>query len=226
MSPTIQRLQKLRQLEESCPPSCPPEAEYCGNRPKHDFSSKCFDSIKEARAFITFKVPEMSPQECTKNAEKIKRAEKMVRKADRRNQKRKLKREGAPFLTEKINKPLKEVTRFEETLGPNGEIIRFKLIGEDGIFKKRVRTREEPPIGSIILDLTDGVKAWKRFSDKRRSTPVTQEMRRTYQNSLLFRVRQLAAGKINLQQFADSIKHEKKVFKSAKLRRKNPKNRK
>lgn len=214
----IQRLRQLRQKPKS---SCPPENTFCGNKPIHDFSSKCFDSIKEARAFLTYKVPELSKAECLQNSEKIRRAEKMVQKADRRNQRRKTGRNGKSDLN-LIKKPVKEITRYEETLGPDGEVIRFKLIIAENTYKNRVRTKEEPPIGSIILDLTSGIKAWKRFSDKRRSIPLTSEMRRSYQNSFLFKVRQLAAGKINLQQFLMAIKGKK----SGKLQRKNKRNRK
>lgn len=200
----------------------------CGRRPKHDFSSKCFDSIREARAYLTYKVPEMSQAECSENQEKIKSAEKIVQRADRRNQNRRLKKDGKTLTVGDKSfptfKPKKEVILFEETVGPDGEIVRFKLLYRDNRFQKRLRTKEEPPVGSIILDLVSGVKAWRRYSDKRRSIPLTSEMRRSYQNSFLFKVRQLAAAKINVQQFIDIVK-QSKIKSVRKLRRKNRKNR-
>jgi len=217
----------------------PSGSNLCAGIPRHEFSSKCFDSIREARAFLTYKVPEMSTEECARNSEKINYAKKIVNRADRRNERRRSRRgrsafpgafPGAfPSSMQRPLKPKKEEIHYEETLGPEGEAVRFKLIYQDGKFQKRIRTKEEPPIGAVILDLTDGVKAWKRYSDKRRSTPLTAEMRRTYQNSFLFKVRQLAAGKINLSQFLEAVKQVQKRStikpEYKKLRRKKRKNR-
>lgn len=188
---------------------CPPRSIACRSRPKHEFLSKCFNSIREARAFLEYKVPEMSDEECARNAEIINAAEKMVRRADRRNQKRKMRRVTSPRLpgiqrsqyVPAPPRPKKRVAHYEEVFGPNGEVIRYKLIYRNDQFIKRIRTKEDPPVGSIILDLTSGVKAWKRHSDKRRSMPLTSEMQRSYKNSYLYKVRQLASGNINREQF-------------------------
>lgn len=222
----------------------PSEPYICGSIPPHQFPKTSFDSVKEARAFLTYKVPEMGIEECQKNAEKIEFAKKLVARADKRNQKRQLKRRqkrelvtpGLPvirptrptIIKPTIEAPKKEIAHFEETLGPDGEIIRFKLdySQENGKckFKRRTRTQIEPPIGSIILDLTCGIKAWKRFSDKRRTYPISDAMMQSYKNSIIYKTRQLAAGKISLREFSEIIQNEINNT-NKKLRRKNQKKR-
>jgi hypothetical protein len=180
----------------------------------------------------------MTSEECARNDERINFAKELVARADKRNRNRQLRRSGKTSASGSSAKPgapppppapKKEAVHYEELSGPNGETIRFKLTYENGKFKKRVRAKEEPPIGAVILDLTSGVKAWKRFSDKRRSIPLTPSMKKSYESSFLYKVREFGAGKITFQQLADKIVAAKKtqgkasgvVFK--KLRRKNRK---
>lgn len=209
----------------------------CRARPKHNFTMECFKSVKEARAFLDYEVPKMSDVECAAKAKLIEQAQKLVIRADRKNKKRKIRRvekgnqrfPGQPLSApNKPAKPIKIVPYYEEVNGPHGEVVRYKLIRANGQFTKRVRTKEDPPVGSIILDLMSGLKAWRRHSDKRRSIPLTSEMLKSYRNSFLFKVRQLAAGKINLQEFQKLVSQAKakpKAIASKKLRRKNRKNR-
>ena len=214
----------------------------CADSSPHVFS-ECFtkkkgrSSIKEARAFLEFEVPKMSPEDCDNNDERIQFAKELVDRADARNRKRQLRRSGKiptsgrpskPGAAPEPPTPKKDAVHYEELSGPNGETIRFKLTYENGKFKKRVRAKEEPPIGAVILDLTSGVKAWKRFSDKRRHIPLTSSMKKSYENSFLYKVREFGAGKITFQQLVDKIaaaktqnKAEGVVFK--KMRRKNRK---
>lgn len=227
------------------PEVCPPRSTACRSRPKHNFTMECFKSIKEARAFLDYEVPKMTDEECAANSKLIEQAKRLVQRADRRNQKRKLRRvvrgPGQPRagVTRPVElpKPPKVVSYYEEISGPDGEIVRYKVILKDGQYNRRLRTKEDPPVGSIILDLTSGVKAWKRHSDKRRSIPLTNEMKRSYQNSFLFKVRKLAAGKMSLEEFKKAVNQVRAKTSGAlssqtgdqskpkKLRRKNRKNR-
>lgn len=106
---------------------------------------------------------------------------------------------------------------WEEVAGPkDGDVIHFKLVyHKDGPYKgqlkERKRTQKETPKrGEIILDLTSGVKAWQMpaTGGKRESIPVTKQMEDYYKKSNLYRVRQLAAGYISLDQFAAAVKGE------------------
>ena len=106
---------------------------------------------------------------------------------------------------------------WEEVAGPkDGDIVRFKLIyHKDGPYKGQLKDRkrtqkETPKRGEIILDLTSGVKAWQipATGGKREPIPVTKQMEDYYKKSNLYRVRQLAAGYISLDQFAAGIKGE------------------
>jgi len=119
------------------------------------------------------------------------------------------------------------VAHYEETFGPEGEVIRFKLhYSKDGTFLKRTRTRQEPQIGDVVLDLTSGISAWRITSNRRRRHPVTPSMRESYENSFLYKVRKLTAGKYasskseNLKKFLSDIAGK---TTSAKSKRKNRK---
>lgn len=105
------------------------------------------------------------------------------------------------------------VAHYEETLGPEGGTIRFKLhYNREGEFVKRTRTRNEPQVGDIVLDLVSGVKAWRITTNRRRKHPVTPAMRESYESSYVYKVRKLAAGKYassnseNLSRFLVDIK--------------------
>lgn len=158
---------------------------------------------------------------------RIREAQMIVAAADRKNQRRKAKRASKPGVAKKTAtsapravrtavartpKTEKHVTKWEEVLGPEGEVIRFKLEEfEDGPnqgkFKARVLTKDEPQVGDIVLDATQGLKAWKITSSRRRPHPVTPQMRETYESSLLFKVRQMIAGDITLKQLSDHVKN-------------------
>jgi len=121
----------------------------------------------------------------------------------------------------KASKPVafdtSERIAWEEVAGPkDGDIVRFKLIyhkdgPHQGQLKERKRTQKETyKPGEIILDLTTGVKAWRVPANGRGRDPikVTKQMEDYYKKSNLYKVRQLAAGYISLDQFATAIKGE------------------
>jgi len=104
---------------------------------------------------------------------------------------------------------------WEEVLGPKGEVVRFKLNyhkdgPSKGLLKERKRTlKESPKPSEIILDLTFGIKAWRVATNKtREEIPITKQMEDFYKGSNLYRVRQLAAGYISIDQFAAAVKGE------------------
>lgn len=119
----------------------------------------------------------------------------------------------------------KPIARWEEVVGPDGEIVRFKLLyNKDGSFQKRVRSKEAPQKGDIVLDLTQGFKAWLITKSRRRPYhEITPEMRKSYENSFLYKVRQLAAGQLSLPKFLETIKNspEQGWKKSKKLKKRN-----
>lgn len=122
--------------------------------------------------------------------------------------------------------PVKPVARWEEVSGPDGEVVRFKLIyDQDGKFKKRARTKDLPQKGDIVLDLTSGFKAWIITKNRRRPyNEITKEMRRSYENSFLYKVRQLASGQLSLPKFVELIKSSQLAAagkKSKKLKKRN-----
>jgi len=126
------------------------------------------------------------------------------------------------------------VAHYEECLGPEGEVIRFKLhYNKSAVFLKRTRTRNEPQVGDIVLDLITGIKAWRITTNRRRKHPVTPAMRESYESSYIYKVRKLAAGRYassnaaNLTKFMEDIKNgegQRLKKKSKKLKkRKNKK---
>jgi len=127
------------------------------------------------------------------------------------------------------------VAHYEETIGPEGETIRFKLhYTREGEFSKRTRTRNEPQVGDIVLDLVSGVKAWRITTNRRRKHPVTPAMRKSYESSCVYKVRKLAAGKYassnseNLSRFLADIKNAEgqRLKKKKNKKMKKRKNRK
>jgi len=119
--------------------------------------------------------------------------------------------------------PPKQIYNWEEAMGPDGEVVRYKLdYKKDGTFWRRRRTREEPQIGDIVLDLREGINSWRITSNRRRKHPVTPAMRKSYENSSLYKVRQLAIGKLSLTKFIQEIQSIKKS-ESKKRKRKNKK---
>jgi len=158
---------------------------------------------------------------------RITEAERIVAKADRKNTRRKKKSIGpTPARQTPATRPTnitattvkaprsrkveKHVTQWEEVLGPDGETIRFKLDQfldgpNQGKFKARLLTKDEPQVGDLVLDATQGLQAWKITSTRRRPHPITPHMRETYESSLLFKVRQMVAGKITLKQLSDHV---------------------
>lgn len=117
--------------------------------------------------------------------------------------------------------------KYEETFGPEGEIIRFKLhYDKEGNFVKRTRTRLEPQVGDIVLDLTSGLRAWRITRNRRRKHPVTPSMRASYENSYIYKARKLAAGRYatsnaeNLKRFLEDVKDaDSGRFKSRKSKK-------
>ena len=107
---------------------------------------------------------------------------------------------------------------WEEVLGPRGEVILFELLFENGRFVGRRRTQpgESPQKGSVILDTTgrstmrgsppEGFKVWRVRGTRRRPMPRTPQMRAIYESSFLYKVRQLAAGLISLQELHDATR--------------------
>jgi len=150
---------------------------------------------------------------------RIQEAKHVIKSAEQRNRDRKVRRASASE-GRKLSKEL-STNRWEEVTGPNGEIIRFKLdfytSGEKaGKLRRRIRSKQEPQQGDIVLDATGpagpdqkgGIRAWRMASNRRRKHPVSKEMIENYKQSNLYMVRQLAAGQISLQQFADFIQAE------------------
>lgn len=181
-------------------------------------------SIAAARRYLE-SVKDYSQQKKSEEqiAWRIKEAERIVAKADRKNDRRKQKRPVGPVQQTKarssaitaVSKPArkkteKHVTQWEEVLGPEGETIRFKLDQvldgpNEGKFKARILSKDEPQVGDLVLDATQGLQAWKITSTRRRPHPVTPQMKETYESSLLFKVRQMVAGKITLKQLSDHV---------------------
>ena len=112
---------------------------------------------------------------------------------------------------------------WEEVTGPKGEIIRYKLkYHPDGQIKDRQRVLKElPKAGDIILDLTSGLKAWKVLPNGRREElGVSKQMEAIYKESNLYKVRQLAAGHISINQFFEAVKGKVAAAKRSMKRRK------
>lgn len=137
--------------------------------------------------------------------------------------------EGVTCETKKGNLPAETGTpSWEEVTGPKGEVVRYKVkYYTDGPSKGQVRERnrvvkEQPKAGDIILDLTSGVKAWKVSANGRRQEiAVTKQMEALYKESNLYKVRQLAAGHISLNQFFEAVKGKVTAAKRSMKRKKN-----
>lgn len=100
----------------------------------------------------------------------------------------------------------KTVSHWEEVLGPDGETIRFMLsFDHNGHFAGRRPSKQSPQVGDVILDLTAGIKAWVMRKGRRRPTAVTNEMRRIYESSCLYKTRQLAAGQLDLTAYQNEV---------------------
>ena len=122
--------------------------------------------------------------------------------------------EKSKRVPKRRSKPRKNVTYWEEVLGPEGETLRFVLIFDNnGKFAGRQPTRNSPQVGDIVLDLTTGIKAWIIRKGRRRPTSVTPEMRRIYESSYLYKARQLAAGQINIQEFRSAVDDHEASYK-------------
>lgn len=113
---------------------------------------------------------------------------------------------------------------WEEVLGPKGEVVRFKLVYDaaGNVIDRKRLNKEKPHSGDIVLDLTRGVEAWQIVDDQRQPIKLTRQMEQAYKNSILYKVRQFAAGQISIDQFSESLKTR---LASAKMR-KHKKNRK
>lgn len=134
----------------------------------------------------------------------------------------KLPKKKAVSVTPAAVEPKQVIAKWEEVVGPDGEIVRFKLLyNKDGEFQKRVRSKELPQKGDIVLDLTQGFKAWLITKSRRRPYhEITPEMRRSYENSFLYKVRQLASGQLSLPKFLEVMKQlPENAKKSKKLRK-------
>ena len=93
---------------------------------------------------------------------------------------------------------VKRLHAWEELLDPEGHVIRFKIeYAKNGALKGRSIVTDDPELGDIVLDLTSGIKAWKITSRRRRKHPVSPLMRKVYESSVLYLIRQYAAGKID-----------------------------
>lgn len=113
---------------------------------------------------------------------------------------------------------------FEELYGPDGQTLRFKVIHEQGQFQHRTLTNEDPHVGDYVLDMTSGFKAWKVTAHGRAEIPPSPFMNELYRSSYLYKVRQLAAGKISLAEFKQAVASgpsDPKPKKSRKMRRKS-----
>ena len=63
--------------------------------------------------------------------------------------------------------------------------------------------------GNIVLDTTargEGFKVWRIRGTRRRPMPKTPQMQAIYESSFLYKVRQLAAGKISVQELHDATR--------------------
>lgn len=127
-----------------------------------------------------------------------------------------------------------DLVNWEEVLGPDGSLVRFKLeYGKSNADKNKLQNRkrvridgpDKPQNGDIILDLTTGIKAWKITGKGRSSIPVTKKMESYYKTSSLYKVRQLAAGNLSPAEFLRAIEQYVKGTTAAKrsLRKKRKK---
>jgi len=103
-----------------------------------------------------------------------------------------------------------ELHSWEELLDPNGEVVRFRVERYKNKhqlekIKQVVRDSSAPKPGDIVLDLTRGIHAFKVTRSGRVSAQVTREMRGQYENSFLYQVRSLAAGRLSAKGFISKV---------------------
>lgn len=154
--------------------------------PLRDISDDCLDVLQRRRDCIS--------QHKTKSRMP-------ARRVDRLQHKSSIRRPSTP--AKRIDR---NVAYWEEVMGPEGETIRFLLsFDESGKFSGRRPTKYSPQVGDVVLDLTAGIKAWVIKKGRRRPTAVTSEMRRIYENSCLYKTRQLAAGQLDLATYQDEV---------------------
>lgn len=136
---------------------------------------------------------------------KIPVAESIVEKADLKNNRRKDNR--AEEKGERLPSEIK-ATHWEEVLGPNGEVLRFKLLLDpNGVVLNRIRNEtDKPRPGDLILDTTKGLNSWKiARNGKRRKFKVTTTMQSAYKGSMLYLARKFAAGELDIPQIIEKL---------------------
>jgi len=178
--------------------------------------------VSKARRYLK-RVAKYTPQKRKDKyiALRIKEAKHVIKMSEQRNAARK-RRRAETSEAKKLTKDL-STNKWEEVTGPDGEIVRFKLEfwtsgPRAGKLRRRVRSKQEPQVGDIILDATGpagpdqkgGIRAWRIASNRRRKHPVSREMVENYKDSILYKVRQLAAGRISLKQFGDFVRSQLK----------------
>jgi hypothetical protein len=106
---------------------------------------------------------------------------------------------------------LADLHRWEEVVGPEGEIIRFRVDrykskGRQGEMRRVVRDSSDPAVGDTVLDLTLGAKAYKITKSGRKKVALNPEMIKKYRDSFLYHVRRVAAGKLSTKGFLEKVK--------------------
>jgi hypothetical protein len=117
---------------------------------------------------------------------------------------------------------------WEEVVGPEGEIIRFRVDRYKskkrwGEMRRVVRDNSEPAVGDTVLDLTLGARAYKITRSGRKKVALNPEMIKKYRDSFLYHVRRVAAGKLSSKGFLEKVKallNSPKTKRKRKLKKK------
>lgn len=97
---------------------------------------------------------------------------------------------------------------WERVIGPEGEVITFKITRNGNKVAVSVDPRPRIKNGDIILDLTRGIEAFQFQKDREIPVGVTRDMRNHYEGSYLYKVRKLASG----WRHASFVRAMKKTF--------------
>jgi hypothetical protein len=140
--------------------------------------------------------------------------------------------------------PLAERDYWEVIRGPNYDEFYYFFVKhrkKDGVekgapykkgdfWKREPAVTRRPKTNDIILDLTNGIKAWIKTKRRRRPIDVSEGMMASYKNSYLYKVRCLAArayaknAAVNLRKFLEDVNSSENNSNKSKKIKKNKKN--